>query len=127
MSLKALPTLPVGGHVRAAAEVEPVALRVDLEVLARRNGVDELDLERLALLREHALGLSRLQTSLVKGLSRATISPIRASNSAKSSGWKGSAGEVERIRISITGPKVTWVPGRAPARPPPGRGAVVRG
>ncbi len=45
------------GHVRAAAEIEPVALAVDFQVLAGRNGVDQLDLEVLALLLEHALGL----------------------------------------------------------------------
>src|SRR6516225_10414133 len=37
------------GHVRAAAKVEPVALEVDLDRLVTRNGVDELDLEILAL------------------------------------------------------------------------------
>ncbi len=41
-------------HVRAAAEVEPVALPVDLQILAGRNGVDEFDLEGLALLLEEA-------------------------------------------------------------------------
>ena len=45
------------GHVRAAAEVEPVALAVDLERLAGRNGVDQLDLEQLVLVAEDALGL----------------------------------------------------------------------
>jgi len=45
------------GHVRAAAEVEPVALLVDLDLLVFRDGVDELDLEQLALVAEHALGL----------------------------------------------------------------------
>ena len=45
------------GHVRAAAEVEPVALLVDLDLLVCRDGVDQLDLEHLALVAEHALGL----------------------------------------------------------------------
>ena len=45
------------GHVRAAAEVEPVALLVDLDLLVFRDGVDQLDLEQLALVAEHALGL----------------------------------------------------------------------
>ena len=45
------------GHVRAAAEVEPVALRVDLEVLALRDRVDQLDLVGLALVGEDLLGL----------------------------------------------------------------------
>ena len=35
------------GHVRAAAKVEPVALRVDLEVLVLGDGVDQLDLVAL--------------------------------------------------------------------------------
>ena len=43
--------------MRAAAEVEPVALFVDLDLLVCGDGVDELDLERLALVAEHALGL----------------------------------------------------------------------
>ena len=42
------------GHVRAAAEIEPVALLVDLDLLVCRNGVDQLDLEQLALVAEHA-------------------------------------------------------------------------
>ena len=45
------------GHVRPAAEIEPVALLVDLDLLVRGDGVDQLDLERLALVAEHALGL----------------------------------------------------------------------
>ena len=45
------------GHVRAAAEVEPVALEVDLDRLVAGNGVDQLDLEGLALVAEHLLGL----------------------------------------------------------------------
>ena len=45
------------GHVRAAAEIEPVALLVDLERLVGRNGVDQLDLEVLALVAEGFLGL----------------------------------------------------------------------
>ena len=43
--------------MRAAAEVEPVALLVDVERLVLRDGVDELDLEGLALVAEHALRL----------------------------------------------------------------------
>ncbi len=43
--------------MRTAAEVEPFALFVDLERLVLRDRVDELDLERLALVAEHALGL----------------------------------------------------------------------
>ena len=44
------------GHVRTAAEVEPVALLVDLDRLVAGNGVDEFDLELLALVAEHLLG-----------------------------------------------------------------------
>ena len=43
-------------HVRATAEVEPLALLVDLDRLIGGNGVDQLDLELLALRREDALG-----------------------------------------------------------------------
>jgi hypothetical protein len=39
--------------VRAAAEVEPVALLVDLEILVGGNGLDQLDLVGLALVLEH--------------------------------------------------------------------------
>ena len=45
------------GHVRTAAQVEPVALLVDLDRLVLGDGVDQLDLEVLALLLEHAFGL----------------------------------------------------------------------
>ena len=43
--------------MRAAAEVGPLALAVELELLVGGDGVDQLDLERLALLLEIALGL----------------------------------------------------------------------
>ena len=43
--------------MRPAAKVRPLALAIELDVFARGNGVDELDLERLALLLEKALGL----------------------------------------------------------------------
>ena len=77
--------------MRAAAEVEPVALEIDLDRLVAGNGVDQFDLEGLALVAEHLLGLlARSQTSLVKGLSRAMISRIFFSIAAKSSGVNGS-------------------------------------
>src|SRR5262245_13022716 len=44
-------------HVRAAAKVEPVALPINLDLLVFRDRVDELDLEQLALVAEHALGV----------------------------------------------------------------------
>ena len=44
------------GHVRAAAEIEPFALLVDLDRLVARNGVDQFDLELLALVAEHLFG-----------------------------------------------------------------------
>ena len=44
-------------HMRAAAEIEPVALEVDLDRLVAGNGVDQFDLEGLALVAEHLLGL----------------------------------------------------------------------
>ena len=37
------------GHMRAAAEVEPVALLIDIQVLVGRNGVDQFALKGLAL------------------------------------------------------------------------------
>ena len=57
LQLEGVADLAGRGHVRAAAEIEPVALAVDLQVLAGRDGVDQLDLEVLALVLEHALGL----------------------------------------------------------------------
>ena len=45
------------GHVRTAAEVEPVALAVQADLLARRDGGDDLGLVVLAQLAE---GLDRL-------------------------------------------------------------------
>ena len=78
------------GHVRAAAEIEPVALLVDFDRLVFRNGVDQLDLEILALVAEHFLGLlARPDSSLVKGLSRATISFIFFSMTGRSSSVNG--------------------------------------
>ena len=43
--------------MRAAAEIEPVALEIDLDRLVARNGVDQFDLERFALVAEHLFGL----------------------------------------------------------------------
>ena len=45
------------GHVRPAAEVGPLALAIELQLLIGGNGVDQLDLERFALLLEEALRL----------------------------------------------------------------------
>ena len=55
--LEGLADLARGRHVRATAEIEPFALLVDLEILAGRNGVHQLDLEHLALVAEELLGL----------------------------------------------------------------------
>src|SRR5262245_2777240 len=44
-------------HVRAAAQVEPLALAIDADRLVFRNGIDQLDLELLAHVAERALGL----------------------------------------------------------------------
>ena len=78
------------GHVRTAAEIEPVALLVDLDLLVLRDGVDQFDLEALALVGKHALGVrSRDHISLVNGLSRAMISRIFFSIAANSSGVNG--------------------------------------
>src|SRR3954471_9600029 len=42
--------------MRTAAEIEPVAVLVNSELLVLRDGVDQLDLEQLTLVVEHALG-----------------------------------------------------------------------
>ena len=54
-------------HVRAAAEIEPVALLVDFYRLVFRNGVDQLDLEILAHGAEGFLGLLARPDFLAEG------------------------------------------------------------
>ena len=76
------------GQMRPAAKVEPLALAVDLYIVAFRDRVDKLDLEALALVREELARLARGQTSLVKGLSAATMARIFSSILARSSGVK---------------------------------------
>src|SRR5262249_48071504 len=56
------------GHVWPAARVEPFALPVDLDRLALRNGIDQLDLEALALAGEHRARLVALPHLLGEGL-----------------------------------------------------------
>src|SRR3982074_3959738 len=55
--LEGVPDLAGRGHVGAAAEVEPVALLVDLDLLVGRDRVHQLDLEQLALVAKNLLGL----------------------------------------------------------------------
>src|SRR6185436_16802870 len=55
--LEGLADLAGRGHVRTAAEIEPFALLVDLEVLALGDRIDQLDLEKLALPLEKGLGV----------------------------------------------------------------------
>ena len=43
--------------MRTAAQIEPVALLVDLDLLVFRDGVDQLDLEALAAVAKHVLGV----------------------------------------------------------------------
>ena len=59
--------------MRAAAEVEPLALLVDLDRLVGRDGIDQLDLEVLALAGKDALGLVAAPNLLGEG--GATIDP----------------------------------------------------
>src|ERR1700726_3466154 len=53
--------------MRAAAEIEPVALEVDLDRLVAGNGIDQLDLEVLALVAEYLLGLLAVPNLLGEG------------------------------------------------------------
>src|SRR3954449_6663230 len=53
--------------MRAAAEVEPVALEIDLDRFVAGNGVDQLDLEGLALVAEYLLGLLAVPDFLGEG------------------------------------------------------------
>ena len=55
--LERLADLTGRGHVRTAAEIEPFALLVDLQVFAGGDRVDEFDLEDLALVAEELLGV----------------------------------------------------------------------
>ena len=55
--LEGVADFPGRGHVRAAAEVEPVALLVDRDFLVGGNGVDQFDFEGLAMGLEPGLGL----------------------------------------------------------------------
>ena len=54
--------------MRTAAQIEPVALLVNLERLIFRNGVDQFDLEVLAFVGEHLLGLVARPDFLGEGL-----------------------------------------------------------
>ena len=69
--LESVADLAGRSHVRAPAEVGPLALAIELQLLIGGNGVDQLDLERFALLFEQALRvLARdgpLQERLVAG------------------------------------------------------------
>jgi hypothetical protein len=55
--LESIANLAGGGHVWAAAEIEPVALLVNLYRFACRDGVDQLDLEQLAFVAKYLFGL----------------------------------------------------------------------
>ena len=55
--LESVADLARRGHVRPAAKVGPFALAIELQILIGGNGVDQLDLERFALLFEQALRL----------------------------------------------------------------------
>ena len=65
--LERVADLARGGHVRAAAQVEPVALLVDLDGLVGRDSVDQLDLEHLAVVAEHLLGMFAVPDFLGEG------------------------------------------------------------
>jgi hypothetical protein len=55
--LEALADLPRRGHMRPAAEIEPLALRVDFDLVPLGYGVDQLELEGFALVGEQRLRL----------------------------------------------------------------------
>ncbi len=55
--LEGVADLAGGRHMRAAAEIEPVALLVDLDGLVGRDRIDQFDLEHFAVVAEHLLGL----------------------------------------------------------------------
>ena len=55
--LERIADLAGGRHVGSAAQIEPVALLVNLDRLVGWDGVDQFDLEHLAVVGEHLLGL----------------------------------------------------------------------
>jgi len=75
--------------MRAATEVKPVALLVDIQVLARRNRLDQFALEGLALGVEKGRRLIASPDFLNDGLVAAMISRIFFSMTGRSSGVKG--------------------------------------
>src|SRR5260370_26979104 len=65
------------GHMRAAAEREPVALEIDLDRLVAGNGVDQLDLEILAFAAEHLFGLFAIPDFFCKRfVARNNLAPL---------------------------------------------------
>ena len=52
------------GHVRTTAQVEPVALLIDLDLLILRDSVNQLDLEQLAFVAKYLFGLIARQDFL---------------------------------------------------------------
>ena len=91
ISLKALPTSLVRAHVRAAAEIDPLALAVERDGLVRRQILDQLRLVLLALVLEEADRRRRGRSPRARTVRRApTISRIFASMAGKSSGVNGS-------------------------------------
>ncbi len=66
--LEGVADLARGSHMRAAAQIEPVALLVNFQRLVGRNGVDQLDFEILAFVGESFLGLLARPDFLGEGL-----------------------------------------------------------
>ena len=87
--LESVPHFANRRHMRAAAQIEPVALLVDIDLLIGGDGVDQLDLKPSPMSRKIFFAWSRDQTSFVKGLSRAMISRIFFSMAGRSSSVKG--------------------------------------
>ncbi len=111
-------------HVGPAAQVDPVALPVHLQRLVGRDGVDELDLEALAALREEALRVVAAPFLLGEG-------PVPRDDLAHALldrreivGREGrlAAGSRSRSRPRSPGRSSPACRGRGPARPRPARG-----
>jgi hypothetical protein len=52
--LEGVADLADGGHMRAPAQIDPIALCIHLQCLVFRDSVDQFDLERLAFFLEKA-------------------------------------------------------------------------
>ena len=102
-------------HVRPAAKVEPLSLLVDPDLLIGGDRIDELDLEQLASLGEHAPGFLARPDFLAEGFVARDDLAHLVLDRAEILGRERLAAERNRskTRSRSPGPIVTWVPGHS--------------